>query len=912
MTPERWRKVFDLADAASALPAKERPSFLDRVCGADQELRSEIGSLLLSDEQANSFIEEPVAQALTGMLAGQREGPAKGDEFGQYRILDLIGAGGMGEVYLALDTRLDRKVALKFLSADFTNDSGRVRRFQREARAASALSHPNIVTIYDTGQVGSTYFIAAEFVDGRTLREYMAGRQIPVSITIGIGAQIAGALAAAHDAGIIHRDIKPENVVVRPDGLVKVLDFGLAKLAERSSPDSGGSSSRSKFDTEPGLIMGTPRYMSPEQIRGLDVDNRADLFSLGAVLYEMLTGKVPFDGPTTSDVIAAVLMKEAEPLEQSMPGATVELQNVIAKALDKQRDQRYGTARELQEDLMALPQQPDQERPGHHLALARAYASGAERLSGSLVGGNRNSSASANVRAASNRSHATLLFRRYWRVASVILIALLVPIGVLEYRSFVGRGPIDSVAILPLEVSGSDPETEQLGDGFVDSLITDLSRLPGLKVAARTSAFYYKGRAISVTQVGKELGVSGIVTGRIARKGDGLSISVDLIDARNGRRLWAEHYERQEAALSDLQSTVRKEISDRLRLKIDFEQRSRMGRFDATSNEAFLHYIRGRYFWANRNKENIHKAMDQFTRAIEADPAFAKAYAGLADCYVLLTTVAYDDPMPTAEAMGKARAAALRALEIDASLGEAHASIAAVDLRYDWNWRECEDQLREAIRLDPNYAPAHVWYSQLLSVLRKDDQALKEALSAKSLDPFSESVDMNLGSEYYLVGNYSVAAALFSEELKANQAKADANNAGQSLEAARYQLALTYLQSGRVEEAVALLEKVAASNELLAAGPLGYAYAKVGRARDARQLISRLTSHPKGGNALPQERALIYIGLGDRETAFELLRQSCREHFASFPFLLTDPLLTSIESDQRYQELCACAGVPPG
>src|SRR5438132_7275772 len=620
MDPEHWRQIKILLTSALELAPVERPAFLAEACAGNPALRNQLESLLACHERTDDFIEMPAFEVMADILAEEQQESLVGQTIGRYQILEQLGAGGMGEVYVAQDKHLLRKVALKMLPAFFTRDRERVRRFQQEARAASALNHPNILTIYEIGQMNSHHFIATEFVEGDTLRQRMLRAPMPIGELLGIATQIASALTAAHQTGIVHRDIKPENIMLRQDGIVKVLDFGLAKLIAGQGDESEATT---MLQTQPGVIMGTPHYMSPEQARGLKVDARTDIWSLGVLLYEMVGGRVPFAGETSSDVIVSILEKEPPPLARFTPETPEVLQWIVTKALRKQVDQRYQTAKELLADLQGLK---------HRLELqdeVEQWKSGEQ-----LITATSKDSAPVPVKAVDNKR------------------------------------PLDSVAILPLANTSADPNMEYLSDGITESIINILSQLPRLRVVARSTVFRYKGLEVDAQEVGQQLGAGAVLTGRVRQVGDGLMIAAELIDVTNDSQLWGEHYNRKLSDIFDVQEEIAKEISERLRLKLSGDEKKFLAKRYTASPEAYQLYLRGRYFWYKRTEEALRKSIEYFNQAIAEDPAYAAAYAGLSDSYTLLALRGIIAPR---EAFLKAKAAARKALVIDETLGEAYA-----------------------------------------------------------------------------------------------------------------------------------------------------------------------------------------------------------------------------------------------
>lgn len=590
----------------------------------------------------------------------------------------------MGEVYLAQDTKLDRKVALKILPAELASNQDRMRRFVQEAKAASALNHPNIITIHEIDETESGHFIATEFIDGETLRERMRSAPMKTAEVLDVAIQIASALSAAHGAGIIHRDVKPENVMVRRDGIVKVLDFGLAKLSEPPAVAGGAcvdteAPTRAAIKTEPGVVRGTVIYMSPEQAKGKHIDPRTDLWSLGAVIYEMVTGHVPFEAETPSEVIALILNKEPPPLARYEREAPLELERIVTKALTKDCEERYQTAKDFLVDLKRLKRQLDLEAEIERTVPPELRASGSVTSHGGShepgtsaqsqgVGSASTASAEAIHQVSSAEYIVSEIKQHKLAVVMALLVAALGVVGLAAYlHARNTEVTIDSIACLPFVNQNRDPDTEYLSDGLTESIINSLTQLPSLRVSPRSSVFQYKGKDIDPLKAAHDLGVRAVLTGRLLQRGDSLMVSVELLDARENKQLWGEQYNRKVADALAVQQEISREISERLRNKLSGEEQRQLTRRDTSDPEAYQFYLKGRYYWNKRTAENLRKAMEQFQQAADKDPNYALAYVGLADCYSLLEQYT---GLPASETLPKARAAVLRALQIDDSLAE--------------------------------------------------------------------------------------------------------------------------------------------------------------------------------------------------------------------------------------------------
>jgi serine/threonine-protein kinase len=904
MAPERWEQVKRIYDSALKRTASQRAAYLDQVCAGDVALRSEVESLLAYETRADNFIEAPALEVAAGLLTAEPPCADVGRQIGPYQVRALLGAGGMGEVYLAEDNRLSRKVALKLLPARFTQDADRVRRFEQEARAASALNHPNIITIHEIGQSEGLHYIVTEYIEGQTLRQRLLSGRLNLPVALDLAIQIAGALVTAHEAGIIHRDIKPENVMLRRDGYVKVLDFGLAKLTEKdeggrsSGKDEGGrmkdemkraadsssilppssfqnpSSFRPHPSTEPGTVMGTAQYMSPEQARGLRVDARTDIFSLGVVLYEMLTGRAPFAGATPGDVIAALLAQEPPPLAQSLPDVPPELERIVAKALRKDREERYQVAKELLLDLKSLKQELD-------FAEKRASTRNDELA----------------VARQSGRSLLSEVARpKRGAVFALAVIALIC----LAYFYF-GRASqaIDSLAVLPFVNESADPNMEYLSDGITDSIIYSLSQLPNLKVKPRSAVFRYKGRGIDPAALARELGVRAILTGRVSQRGDDLSINAELVDARDNTLLWGQPYHRKLSDLLSVQEEIAKEISEKLRLRLSGEEQKRLTKRYTDNTEAYQLYLQGRYHWNRRTAEGYKRAIEHFEQAIEKDSSYALAYTGLADCYNVLSSYGIASPK---ESFPKARVAVTRALEIDDQLAEAHTSLAQLKYYYDWGWAVAEQEFKRAVSLNPNYVTAHQWYALELAGLGRTAEALREIKRAQELDPTSLIVNVNAGWILYHARQYEEAIAQHQKSLDL-----DPNFAR-----AHWAISEPYAQQKKYEEAIAELHKARQLDDtpiLLAL--LGQVYASVGRRSEAQQVIDELQQLAKHTYVDPYFLAEIYTALGERAQALQELERAYQERSSWLVWLKVEPKFDGLRADARFTELLRRVGLAP-
>jgi eukaryotic-like serine/threonine-protein kinase len=867
LTSERWRQVKEIFQAAIDLPAAEREAYLTAVCADDPSLLTEVESLLAAHEEPGSFMDTPAFD-----IAEESAGDALlGKSLGRYRILSLLGRGGMGEVYKAKDTTLGREVAIKVLPHGFSIDRDRLRRFEQEARAASALNHPNIITIHEFGQEEGVHFIVSEFIEGETLRrriggERTAGERMNAAEILEIAIQITSALNAAHDAGIVHRDIKPENVMVRPDGLVKVLDFGLAKLIERRSFDTVTDANDVSYDAtgattasgRMGAVMGTVSYMSPEQARGQRLDARSDLFSLGVALYEMTAGHSPFAHATVADTIASILEKEPPPLGRFTSEVPEAMEWIIRKSLSKDREERYQTARELLDDLRSLK---SGETPAASSPAQKAPLTGA--------------------------------IKQRLRGAAIALAALIAVIAAVVYFSKSDK-TIESIAVLPFINADGNPETEYLADGVTEGVINTLTQLPNLTVRPRNQVFRYKKRDIDAQAAGREMEVEAVLTGQVTPRAGQLAISLQLIDASENRQLWGAKYTGRSGDLPLMQMQIAREISKKLRPGVQLQ----MSKRHTENAEAYYLYLQGRSLWNQRDREGYRKAIKSFTDATNLDPAFALAHAGLADCYAL----GGGYPMTVHDNMSRARASALTALKLDETLGAAHASLAQVQLFYDWNLAEAEASFKRAIALEPGYETAYHWYAMMLAVAGRFPEAIDQIKLAKAIDPVSPIIFNDAGMIYYYAGEYAPA---LEECKKALDLSPDFYPAGAAL-------GDIYLQMGRREEALAVLRDVdQREGRLLTKAALGYGYAVSGQKKKALAILDEMRRASPDRPVPPFYLALLYTGLGQKDAAFKWLRQAYQERAYRMIYLKVDPDFASLRSDPRFDNLLRDIGLPP-
>ncbi len=849
MTPERYQRVVDLFEQASGLAPGERADFLAEACAGDEALHQEVTAMLDAAGRADAFFEQPPGDVAAAALAAQRP-PLIGQKLGDYLVLSRLGAGGMGEVYLAEDTRLGRKAALKILPEEYSADQAWLRRFDQEARAASALNHPGIVTVYGVGESGTTRFLATEFVEGRTLREQMAEGPLDRQTAIAVAAQTALALAAAHRAGIVHRDIKPENIMLRPDGLVKVLDFGLAK-------HTPGAGEMRDVTTMPGLVMGTARYMSPEQARGQTVDARTDLFSLGVVLYEMLAGGPPFTGDTAGDVIAEILKTEPPALASRLPDASPELERIAGRALRKDRTERYQSADEMAAELKSL----------ERLELASAPPSPGPRTP------------------------------RWRRAPAMLAAALLLALSAAAGWWILHRPAtetVESVAVLFVNAT-DDTAAQYVSDGLTEGLINDLSQLPRLTVIASSSVFHYKrDKYPDLKKVSGELKVRTILTGRVRQQGDSLVVNAELVNTRDLSRMWGEQYARKSADLQAVEAEIARAVADKLRLQLTGEQKRQLGRPGTPSPKAYDLYMTGLYL--GQRISTRKKALDFFNQAIAEDPRYALPYVSIAAVYSFLGEIGEMDPK---QATVRAKEAAQKALDLDPDLAKAHSAMAVV-LGDEWDWAGAEREFRWAIGLNPNLSEAHGTYALLLVGLGRTPEALAEDQRAQQLDPLSINYRSYEGTILYNARRYPEALQKFQAVLQREPEHA----------VTHAYLGYIYSAQGAYSQAVEefqttirLLPGAAASVQCY----LGSVYARMGKRQEALALLDRLKQTKD--YVSPAELSILYVGLGDKDNAFDTLQRAYAAHDPQMQYLNVDPHYDSLRSDPRFGYLTRLVGL---
>jgi serine/threonine protein kinase/tetratricopeptide (TPR) repeat protein len=799
-----------------------------------------------------------------------------GERLGPYTVVAALGSGGMGVVFRATDPRLGRDVAIKLLPDHLSSDANALGRFEREVRALAALSHSNIVTIFDFGTEKGVTYAVTELLEGETLRARIARSTLTAEETLSIGTAVAEGLAAAHAKGIIHRDLKPENIFLLSGGGTKILDFGLAHWDAPNAapspadtepdPDAGlldtatdldfglaltqtypatppGAPGGQPLRTRPGVVMGTFHYMSPEQTLGHPLDARTDIFSFGGVLYEMATGTAPFPGATAAEITAAILHDVPRRLRDPVGLPNPGLWDLIRRCLEKERERRFQTARELVAALKA--------------------ASGSRSSGGFPIPGR------------DDRPGMT---------------------GTDPGRS---QAAVDSIAVLPLANAGRDPEMDYLGEGLAESIINTLAQLPRLRVKALSVVLRYKGRDVDPQEAGRELGVGAVLLGRVLQRGEDLNVGVELVRVADGSRIWGEQFRRKPADLMAVQEEIAREVSAKLRIKLSGEHERVLGRRYTDNAEAYRAYLRGRYFWNLRTAEGFKKGIEEFSRAAALDPNFSLAYAGLADIYILAETY---QAVPGTFSLPKAKAYALRALEIDPELAEAYPPLSAVTFVIDHDLAGADAMLRRAIELNPNYATAHQWYAVLLVAEGRHDQAVEEARLAVELDPLSRSINMALGIFYYYARRFDLAVEQLRKTLEIDE----------TYTWARDWLGQSYVAQGRTSEAIDELRRACSlsGNHPNSVAILAVAYAAAGRRDEALASLAELNDLSTRRYVSALNRAHVHAALDQPDETFAWLRKACDEYNVLTLWVLSDPLYDRLHSDPRFIDIARLLGLP--
>jgi serine/threonine protein kinase/tetratricopeptide (TPR) repeat protein len=822
-----------------------------------------------------------------------------GQTISHYRILSTLGKGGMGVVYKAEDLRLGRAVAIKVLPESVASDRIAVERFQREARAISNLNHPNICTLYDIDDEKGTRFLVMECLEGRTLKDRIAAGSFSLDELLDLAIQIADGLDAAHARNVVHRDIKPANIFVTTRGQIKIMDFGLVKVSGEHKTLVGGrhasempTATPDPLLTSPGSTIGTIAYMSPEQTRGEDLDERSDLFSFGVVLYEMATGRSPFQGNTTALTFVAILHEQPIPPSQLRPEFPIEIERIIRNALEKNREMRYQSASDIRTDLKRLRRDADSSR------LMSAAVSIESPTRSIIIDRPSSVSSLPSVPAPSSGEYVVQGLRSHPRAAVLLLIALVLASVLGLYLAFWPK-PLDSLAVLPFVNVGSDPSTEYLSDGITESIINNLSQLPQLSVRPFSSVVRYKSKDVNPEVAGRDLKVVAILTGRLVHRGDEFAIDAELVDVRNNRQIWGSQYNPKMADILSIQEQISREISEKLSMRLSGEVEKRMVRRSTEDSAAYQLYLQGRYYWNKRSLEGAEQSVDYFQQAIQKDPRYALAYAGQADAYAQLADL---NVLPAREIIPKVEAVAAKALQLDDTLAEAHTSLAWSKF-HEWDWMGAEKEFKRAIELNQTYPTAHALYGEYLMALARFRDGELEMERADQLNPVSPVLNLALGYRLYYAHQYPQAIEQCQKTLAIDP----------SFVMAHVCLGRSYEQANMFPEAIAELRKGldlsdGDTNELAA---LGRALAASGQPGEARKVLNQLQERSQQTYVQPMWIAVIDLALGDKEQAFDWMQKAYADRSSWMIYLKIDPYFDSVRSEPRFADLLRRVGLPP-
>ncbi len=843
MTPERWGQIQELYLRAVDLSGEERAAVLS---SASPELRQRVVAML-AQPTGSKLMDRPAWEALS-----ESSGPIiLGTQLGAYRIETILGEGGMGVVYRALDTKLNRPVAVKFLSDDLADAASR-RRFQREAQTASSLNHPHILTVHDAGEVDGRQYLVTEFVDGGTLRDWARAEKRGWAQIVELLVGVADGLAAAHDAGILHRDIKPANILVARNGYAKLADFGLAKLAAGSEGEI--TRTATEHATGPGLAIGTIAYMSPEQAAGKTLDARSDIFSFGLVLYELLAGQRPFAGANDLELMQNIIHGTPQPLSAEIP---VALRGIVEKALEKDPAHRYQSMRDMVVDLRRL-MRPSGETTAPVAPRRRTIA---------------------------------------WALIAATVVLLIAGVAAWKFWPRAGSRQIHSLAVLPLRNVSRNPDQQYFSDGMTDALTTGLAQVSALSVIARTSAMRYQGTQKTTPEIARELHVDAVVDGSVQRSGDHVLITAELVDGSNDRHLWARSYERDARDALGLQNEVAQAIAREIQVNLTPQEQVRLAPPRPVNPEAQEAYLRGTYL---RGRGSEGTSLQYLQQAVEKDPGYAAAWAALAIAYGMFID---QGVISTKEGHPKERAAVTRALELDDNSAEAHVALARMLQDRDWNWAEADREFRRAIELNPSLAIAHPAFGEGLAARGKFEEALGEFRRALQLAPFDLTANYGMTEGLFYARRYDQA---IEQGRRANELFSHATDG---------LIRNAYVQKGDSQHSLSEMLEIVKVVKDRPPSPglltdLAYAYAVFGNKQEASRLLAQMTELSKRRDVNPWMFAIVYTGMGDKDRAFESLDKAYDEHRTDLGWIKADPRMGPLRSDARYKELLLRLGLP--